>query len=133
MNLQNLVVETKTAVVEFPGLEGFEVTIGYISREMDRKIVKESTVTKIDTKMKQPVSTLDEDMFVTGLVRAAIKNWKGLTYDHLAELMLFDTAAVEDMAAEVPFSIENAITLIKQSQTFDSWVNEQIRNIASFR
>lgn len=133
MNLQSLVISTKETQVEFPGLPGFVVTIGYISREMDRKIVKDSTVTRIDSKAKAPVSSLDEDLFVNALVKAAVKGWKGLTYDHLQELMLVDLSGVEDAAAEVEFSLENAITLVSQSQTFDTWVNDQVRNIASFR
>lgn len=131
--LKNLKLETKSAWAKFPGLEGFEVHVGAITRELSRKLKDQAQVTKIDPKHKVPVTELDEDKFIEAYAQKAILGWKGLTYAHVEELMLVDTSGIDDMNAQVPYSQENAIELIKGSSAFDNWLNEQVFSLAIFR
>jgi len=133
MNLKSIIVDTKVVEVDFEGIEGFKVKIAAISRELSRKIRNESEVTKIDPKLKMPVKELDQDKFVEKFAEAAIKGWHGLQYKHLKELVLVDESQIEDLEAEVEYSLENVVELIKHSQMFDSWVNEQVFSLERFR
>jgi len=133
MSLKSIVVSTKEVTVDFPGLEGFKVTIGAISRELLRKIREDATKTEMDSKLKMPIQKLDEQKFAEGFTKAAVKGWTGLTYEHLTKLLLIDESAIEDMEAEVEYTEEDAILLLKESATFDSWVNEVVYDIARFR
>lgn len=134
-NLKNLVVVTKTAKIEFPGLKGFEVEVAAMSRELSRKLKEQSEVTKIDPKHRIPVKELDEGMFVDKFAAAAVKGWKGLKYKYLSELLLVDLSGMseEDLEQEVPYSHEDAVILIKDSQVFDTWLNEQVFSLQLFR
>ncbi len=133
LDLNSLTVETKEATVVFPGLDGVEVTIRHISREVSRNLGRSSMVTKIDPKTRQPTSELDADLFLDKLAEKAIKSWTGLKYRHLAELMLVDLSSVEDVEAELPFSLDNAKTLLRKSETFDTWINDMVFSLDSFR
>lgn len=133
MSLKSLTVVTKTAKVGFPGLPGFEVEIAAISRELSRKLKDQSEITKIDPKHRIPVKELDEDTFIQKFTEAAVKGWKGLKYKYLPELMLVDLSGVVDLEEEVDFSVEEAVWLVKHSQVFDSWLNEQVFSLETFR
>ena len=133
LNLKDIVLATKTADVEFEGLPGFVVTIAAISRQVSQKLRTESEVTKINTTLRVPEKELDENKFIEKFAAAAIKGWKGLTYEHLSQLMLVDLSGVEDTSEEVEFSQENAVTLLTNSPTFDQWVNKHVFSLESFR
>lgn len=131
--LKNLKAETKSAWVQFPGLKGFEVHVGAISRDLSRKIKEKAEVTKIDPKHRMPVTEINDEMFMDEFCKNAILGWKGLTYRHLEELMLIDTSGIENLDAEVKYSHEDAIELVKCSSAFDNWLNEQVFSLAIFR
>jgi hypothetical protein len=133
MSLKNITVVTKTAKIEFPGLPGFVVEVAAISRDVSRRLKDQSEVTKIDPKHRIPVKELDEEKFITKFTEAAIKGWKGLKYKYLPELLLVDLSEVPDLEAEVDFSLEDAVWLVKNSQGFDSWLNEQVFSLEAFR
>lgn len=133
MSLKNLTVVTKTAVIEFPGLPGFEVEVAAISRELSRKLKDQSEITRIDAKHRIPVKELDEELFIQKFTEAAVKGWKGLKYKYLPELMLVDLSSVKDLEAELDFTLEDAVALVKGSQVFDAWLNEQVFSLDAFR
>jgi hypothetical protein len=133
MLLKDIIVNTKTVEVDFPGLDGFKVSIAAISREVSRKLKEESETTKIDPALRMSVTELDEDKFLEKFASAAIKGWSGLKMKYLSELLLVDASKIEDLESEVDFSLENVVELLKHSQIFDTWINEQVFNIERFR
>lgn len=133
MSLKSLQLVTKTAEIEFPGLDGFKVKIGAISRELSRKLREESEVTKIDPKYKMPIKEVDETIFANKFAKAAIKGWSGLKYKYLTELMLVDLSTIEDLESELEYSEEDAVDLLKGSVVFDNWLNEQVFSLQAFR
>lgn len=133
MSLKSLVLTTKVAQVEFQALDGFVVTLAAMSREASKKLKEVSEITKIDPKLRMPVKELDEAKFIEGFAAAAIKGWKGLKYKYLPELILVDLTGVEDLEAEVEYSQENAVMLLTHSNIFDTWINDQVFSLESFR
>lgn len=133
MQLKDLVVRTKEAVVEFDGLAGFQVTLAAVSREVSKKLREDSEITRMDARQRAPVKELDEDKFISNFAKVAIKGWKGLTYAHLENLLLVDLSDVKDLNEEVEYSQENAELLLKNSPVFDSWVNDKVFSLDAFR
>lgn len=133
MNLKDIIVETKQVEVPFDGIDGFKVKIAAISRELSLKIQKESKITKIDPKHKITVEEIDQEIFVNKFASAAVKGWSGLKYKHLDQLLLIDKSQIADLEEEVEYNQENVVELIKHSQIFDSWVNEQVFSLHRFR
>ena len=132
MELKKLMVDTKSAWMDYPGLEGFSVEVVNLSRKELTALRKRCTTTKFDRKTRQPVENLDEDKFVTEFSQASIKGWKGLTLEHLETLLLINSEG-EDPKAEVNYSIENAEILVTNSAEFDTWLNEVVFELDNFR
>jgi hypothetical protein len=132
MELKKLMVDTKSVWVDFPGLPGVEVEIANLARKELTGLRKKCTSTKFDRKTRQAVETLDEDKFIPEFPNAVVKNWKGLTLEHLETLLLVDIAG-QDPKKELEFSEENAETLVSSSTEFDTWLNEVVFDLDNFR
>jgi|TARA_R110002074_G_scaffold319082_1_gene489475 hypothetical protein len=132
MDLKKLMVDTKAVWIDFPGLKGFEVEVTNLSRKELTGLRKKCTTTKFDRKTRQAVESLDEDKFVVEFTNAVIKNWKGLTLEHLETLLLVDIDG-QDASKELEYSQDNAETLVSSSTEFDTWLNEVVFDLDNFR
>jgi len=132
MELKKLMVDTKSAWIDFAGLPGFSVEVANLSRKELNALRKRCTSQKFDRKTRQLIESLDEDKFVNEFAEASIKNWKGLTVEHLETLLLIDTEG-QDPQAEVNYSKENAEVLVTNSSEFDTWLNEVVFDLDNFR
>lgn len=130
INLKDIALDTKQIEVEYPGLEGFILQLNHISKNKSREILKASE--KVTMKSGRPVSGMDDDKFNELFVEASISGWKGLTLEHLDNLMLLNLEG-HDLSEEVPFSIDNGVMLMKNSAAFDEWINGIVFQIDSFR
>ena len=122
---------SKTVSIEFPGMEGFEVDLCYLAREELIKLRKRTITTKFNRRTHQPEEVLDEDKFLTEYTTAVIKGWRGLKISYLEELLLVDTEGL-DSNQELPYSAEEAEILMKNSNTFDTWVTEAVGDLENF-
>jgi hypothetical protein len=132
MELKNLLVDSKTTWVEFPGLDGFEVELANLSRKELVGLRKRCTQNKFNRKTRQFEETLDDDKFVAEFTSATVKSWKGLKLIYLEDLVLVDLA---DNAPEslLDYSADNAQQLVENSNEFDNWLNEVVFDLDNFR
>ena len=131
MELKKLMVDSKSVWMDFPGLEGFSVEVANLSRKELTILRKKCTSQKFDRKTRQITENLDEEKFVIEFSKASVKNWKGLTIDHLETLILIDSSEQEG-TAEVSYSQENAEVLMKNSADFDQWVTDTVGDLENF-
>ena len=132
MDLKKIVIDAKSAWIDFPGLAGFEVEVVNLSRKELNNLRKRCTIQKFDRKTRQIIETLDEDKFVSEFAEASIKNWRGLTLEYLETLLLIDSEG-KDMSQEVNYSAGNAEVLVSSSTEFDTWLNEVVFDLENFR
>ena len=125
-------VDTKTAWIEFPGCDGFEIEIANLSRKELLNLRKRCIKTKFDRKTHQAVEELDEDKFVHEFTKATVKDWKGLKLKYLEELILVNLGD-NDPDSELAFDLDNAEQLVQNSTDFDNWINEVVFDLANFR
>lgn len=131
MDLKSMLLPEKVVTFDFPGCDGFTVDLAFLSKESNQQLLKKCNRPIIDPKTRQSRDEFDDDLFVDLYTRAVVKGWKGFKYKYLNELVIADID-VKDQDKEVPFSEENAITLIKSSNIFDNWVGEVIADISNF-
>lgn len=131
ISLASLVTPSKTVSIDFPGYEGFSVDLTYLGREELLKLRKKCITTKFNKKTHQPMEQLDEEKFLSEYVKAVIQNWKGLKYKYLEEFLLVDISKL-DPEEELEFSHENAEVLMKNSNSFDSWITETVGDLENF-
>ena len=83
VSLASLMTPSKTVQIDFPGRDGFEVSICYLAREELLKLRKRCLSTKFNRKTHQPEESLDEDKFLKEYTKAVIKGWTGLKFSYL--------------------------------------------------
>lgn len=132
MNLSELMVDTKSAWIEYPAFSGFEIELVNLSRPELTALRKRCVTTKFDKKTRQPIEELNEEKFIEEFTKATIKNWKGFKLKYLESFMIVDLANV-DPESELPYSQENAKLLVTNSAEFDTWVNDTIFDLENFR
>ena len=132
MDLKSLLVDSKTAWVDFPGMEGFQVELANLSRKELVALRKRCTSQKFDRKLRVFNEELDENKFLVEFTDAVVKNWKGLKLKYLEDMILVDISK-QDPEVEMPFSQDNAKLLVENSQEFDNWLNEVVFDLENFR
>ena len=132
MDLKQLVVDTKSMWIDFSGLDGFSVEVANLSRKELNRVRKICTSSKYNRKTRTIEEVLDDDKFVVEFTKATVKNWKGLTIEHLETLLLIETEG-KSPDEEVPYTKENAEVLVGQSSEFDTWLNEVVFDLDNFR
>ena len=131
VSLASLLTPSKTVEIEFPGYEDMAVSLCYLGREELLKLRKRCVTTKYDKKTRQPEEILDEDKFLVEYCKGVIKGWKGLKYRYLEELLLVDVGDL-DPDDTLPYTLDNAELLMKNSNTFDTWVTETVGDLENF-
>ncbi len=132
MELKSLLVDSKTAWVEFPGMEGFEVELANLSRKELVNLRKKCTTNKFDRKTRAFNEELDEGKFLSEFTKAVVKGWKGLKLKYLEDILLVDLSG-QDSEKEMDYSYENAKVLVENSAEFDNWLNEVVFDLENFR
>lgn len=132
MDLKSLIVEKTEVKVEHPLLEGFKVTVAYISKDQTRKMLDRATKTVFNNRTHKPEEEVDNTMFLSFYSKAMIKGWTGLQYKYLNELLPVDLSGIEDLTAEVEYSEENALEILKNSTDFDNWLSSVVNNVSVF-
>ena len=132
MELKSLLVDSKTAWVEFPGMEGFEVELANLSRKELVNLRKKCTTNKFDRKTRAFNEELDEGKFLSEFTKAVVKGWKGLKLKYLEDILLVDLSG-QDPEKEMDYSYENAKVLVENSAEFDNWLNEVVFDLENFR
>jgi|TARA_R110000744_G_scaffold242045_2_gene359227 hypothetical protein len=122
---------SKTVTLEFPGFNDVTVDLCYLAREELLKLRKKCVTTKFSKKTRQPEEILDEDKFLVEYCKAVIKNWSGLKYRYLEELLLVDISALDPEDVLI-YTQDNAELLMKNSGDFDTWVTETVSELENF-
>ena len=131
ISLATLLTPSKTVSVDYPEFEGFTVELTYLAREELMKLRNRTLKQKFNKKTRAFEEQMDDDLFLTEYVKAVIKDWKGLKYEYVAQLLLIDTSSV-DLQDELRHTQENAELLMKNSADFDTWVTEVVGDLENF-
>lgn len=130
ISLKTLLVPSKEVEVEYPGMPGFKVNVSFLSRETLVNIRKKATKTSF--KNRQPQEELNDELFLQLYVQAAVKGWTGLKLSYLEELAPVDLSG-QDKDAELEFTDENALFLMKSSANFDAFISEMVTDLGNFQ
>lgn len=132
MNLSELMVDSKSAWIEYPDFPGFEVELVYLARKEMQALRKRCVTEKFDRTTRQKEEKLNEKKFIEEFANAVIKDWKGLTLGIVEQLILIDRKGAP---ADTPldYTPENAVALMSGSTDFDTWINDTVFDLENFR
>lgn len=121
------------AWVPVEGLDGFEVKLGYLSREDINKIRQAATRVSFNNRARVKQEEFDQDIFIKEFIKATVLDWKGFTIKVASQILpvVVPEGVSEDTVIE--FSVEEATTLARESTFFDTWLNEVVFDLQTFR
>jgi hypothetical protein len=131
ISLKSLMKPSMTVSIDFPGMNGFSVDLCYLAREELLALRKKCVSEKFNRSTHQAEEIIDDDKFLTEYVKGVIKGWTGLKLSYLEELLLVDTEGM-DPDQELPYSLEEAEILMKNSGSFDTWVSDTLGDLENF-
>lgn len=131
LSLKGLLVPSKEVEVEYPGMPGFMISLSYLSRETLVNLRKKATTTKF-SRAREVSESFDDELFLQMFVQKTVKGWKGFKLQYLAQLAPVDLGD-NDLTAELEYTEENALFLMKNSTDFDSYVNSIITDLGNFQ
>jgi hypothetical protein len=131
VSLKSLMTPSKTVTIKFPGYEDFFVDVCYLAREELLKLRKRCVTTKFNRKTHIAEEVLDDEKFLTEYTAAVIKGWKGLKFSYLEEFLLVDISKLNP-DDELPYTEDNAELMMKNSNSFDSWITEVGGDLQNF-
>lgn len=129
--LGSALVKDKVITVEFPDCPGFNVKLGFLAREELANVRNQSLKYQFNRVTKQKEEVVDNDKFLEAYTEKAIKGWSGLKWKYLKGMLALDMSG-KDPEAELEYSPEEAIDLMKYSVIFDQWVTEQMQDFEQF-
>ena len=129
ISLKSLLVPSKSVEAEFPGMPGFTVNLGFMSRETLINLRKKSTKTTF--KNRQTSDDFNEELFLELYAEAAIKGWNGLKFKYVNLLVPVDISTY-DPEDNLGFTKENALMLMKNSTDFDQFISEKVSDLGNF-
>lgn len=132
MELSSLLAQTKTISLDFPGMEGFKLKITYLSKEELRKIREKAKTIGFDKSTRQPIETIDDDLFTKLYVSKALAGWEGLKYSYLKELVLLEDNDTLPEEGELDYTETNAYSLVTNSTVLDNWLSKVMSDMSLF-
>ena len=129
--IASLVAKETSVWVEYPDIEGFSVQLTYLTREDLVKVRNRSLTYKWNKRTRQREEEIDNDKFLESYAEKAIKGWKGLKVKHLPVLMPADISKM-DAEESIDFSVDEAISLLKNSAEFDQFVTDSMNDFEQF-
>ena len=133
MKLNDLMVSSVAAWVDYPGFPGLQFEINILSRDEITKIQKDCTTVSYDPLSRRSNEIMDEAKFLEAYGKRVVTNWKGLTYYYLQDFVVIDTTKIPDLKEEFPYDPDSVGTLLKNSTTFDNWVSAIQESRSTFR
>jgi hypothetical protein len=131
VSLKSLLTPSKTVEFDYPGMDGFKVSLCYLSREELIKLRAKCVSQKFNKKTRGFEEQLDDEKFLSEYTASVIKGWSGFKYEYVAQLLL-TADDVSNRPGELPFSQENVEVLMQNSVDFDQWVTETVGELENF-
>ena len=132
VSLRSLMTPSKTVDFEYPGCDGFNVSLCYLAREELMKLRNRCTKQVFNRKTRSYEEQMDDDRFLVEYTKGVIKGWSGFKIRFAKNMLLLGDLTPEQEQQELEFTQENIEVLMKNSNDFDTWVTEMVGDLENF-
>ena len=129
--LQSLKINKKEVTVAYPRFKDFKLKMKYVTREELASIREKTTTISFNRVTRAKEETIDTDKFMDSYLKEAVVGWSGLTYELLSLMVPIETDGL-DMKAEIPYTHEDAMWLVKNCSEFDGFISETMSQVDVF-
>jgi len=120
--------EKLTAWVEW--VDGIEFHLSYIGRPELEQLTSQATKTVFVK--HQAVEKMDDQRFLTGLIKRTVLDWRGVTAGKLANILPLDITGV-GADTDIPFSVDDMAVIADNAYGFGEWLRQQITDLTIFQ
>jgi len=132
VSLRSLMTPSKTVEFEYPGCDGFIVSLCYLAREELMKLRNRCVKQVFNRKTRSYEEQMDDEKFLSEYTKAVIKGWKGFKIGFAKNMLLLGELTPVQEKQELDFTQENIEVLMKNSNDFDTWVTEMVGDLENF-
>lgn len=132
VSLKSLMTPSKTVEFDYPGCEGFKISLCYLAREELVKLRNRCVTQVFNKKTRSYEEEMDDDKFLEEYTKAVIKGWKGFKLGYAKNLLLLGELTPEQESTELEFTQENVEVLMRNAGDFDTWVTEMVGDLENF-
>ncbi len=132
VSLKSLMTPSKTVEFDYPGCEGFKISLCYLAREELVKLRNRCVTQVFNKKTRSYEEEMDDDKFLEEYTKAVIKGWKGFKLGYAKNLLLLGELTPEQENTELEFTQENVEVLMRNAGDFDTWVTEMVGDLENF-
>ena len=132
VSLKSLMTPSKTVEFDYPGCEGFKISLCYLAREELVKLRNRCVTQVFNKKTRSYEEEMDDDKFLEEYTKAVIKGWKGFKLGYAKNLLLLGELTPEQENTELEFTQENVEVLMRNAGDFDTWVTECVGELENF-
>ena len=121
------------AWIEFKG--GLSFRLRFMPKSKFRSLADAATEFIYDKKSKARVPKINAEAYTTAFVKEAVMDWRGVTLRTLSRIAEIDisTYSEAELDAASPFAHKELATLMDMVYDLDSFLNETVGDIATFR
>ena len=87
---------SKTVEFDYPGCEGFKVSLCYLAREELVKLRGRCVTQNFNRKTRSYEEVMDDDKFLFEYTKAVIKGWKGFKLGYAKNMLLLGDLTSEE-------------------------------------
>lgn len=113
----------RTMEFSCPLIKGFFVSLTYANRFVLQEIREGSKEYRFDRRTKERVEELNEEKLIEYYAIKLINDWRGLTARKLKDILPGLEVNEEDLDTNIAYNKEIAISILKNSLDFSSWVD----------
>ena len=132
VSLKTLMTPSKTVEFEYPGCDGFKVSLCYLAREELMKLRNRTVRQVFNKKTRSYEEQMDDEKFLSEYTRAVIKGWSGFKLGYAKNMLLLGELTPDQEETELEFTQENVEVLMKNASDFDTWVTEMVGDLENF-
>ena len=132
LSLKSLMTPSKTVEFDYPGLEGFKVSLCYLAREELVKLRTRCVTNVFNRKTRGYEEQMDDEKFLSEYTKAVIKGWSGFKIGFAKNMLLLGDLSPAQEKQELDFTQENIEVLMKNTNDFDTWVTEMVGDLENF-
>ena len=132
VSLKSLMTPSKSVEFDYPGCEGFKISLCYLAREELVKLRNRCVTQVFNKKTRSYEEEMDDDKFLEEYTKAVIKGWKGFKLGYAKNLLLLGELTPEQENTELEFTQENVEVLMRNAGDFDTWVTEMVGDLENF-
>ena len=129
--LKELKINKNEITVDYPRFKNFKLKMRYVPRDELSTLREKHSTISFNRASRAREESVDFEKFIDSYIKQVIAGWSGLTFEIVQALVPIEVSEAE-LTKEVPYTHEDALWLVKNSNEFDTFVTDTMSQVDLF-